>query len=184
MRPRFTQRLRLAAQVTRGLFMTDPKRTVMGRIAQMLMRFTWELPQTIFGWFYTLGRVFAGRVDRVDVTGGITFATCSHSSKWMGVSLGTFVDLWAPYELNEKNDDYVTSIHLFMHEFGHTADSKRFGWAYLPVIGLSSLMSALGKGDHSTYWTEIRANGHAKRYFSKHYAINWDDSRYPSEKLT
>ena len=75
MKASFSHRLRLAAQITRGLFLTDAKRTVGGRVWQLLSRFTWELPQTLVGWSYTLGRTLAGQVDRVDVIGGITFAT-------------------------------------------------------------------------------------------------------------
>ena len=98
----------------------------------------------------------------------------------MGVSLGTFVDVWAADWMSEEKEGRITESQLFMHEFGHTADSQRFGWAYLPVIGLSSLVSAMGKGDHSYYWTEIRANRHAKHYFSKNYNITWEELCYPS----
>lgn len=174
-------RLRLAAQITRGLFLTDTKRPVWGRVWQLFSRFTWELPQTLVGWLYTLGRVFAGQVDRVVVFGGITFATKSNCSYGMGVSLGTFVDLWVGSWMRGEGESFVLGSQLCMHEFGHTADSQRFGWLYLPVIGLPSLLSAYGKSDHNIFWTEIRANRHAKRYFSKHYAITWNELGYPTD---
>ena len=178
-----SHRLRLAAQITLGLFLTDSKRTVWGRIWQLFSRFTWELPQTLVGWLYSLSRSLAGQVNRVDVLGGITFATQTDCAFGRGVSLGTFVDLWTWRTMQERGDSFVVGDQLCMHEFGHTADSQRFGWLYLPVIGLPSLLSALGKGDHRIFWTEIRANRHAKRYFSKYYAIAWNESGYPSENL-
>jgi hypothetical protein len=68
-------RLRLIAQITRGLFLTDSKRTFLGCFWQLFSRFTWELPQTLVGWLYSVGRALVGQADRVDAFGGITFVT-------------------------------------------------------------------------------------------------------------
>jgi hypothetical protein len=62
---------------------------------------------------------------------------------------------------------------LFMHEYGHTIDSRAFGLPYLFAIGIPSIISAAGD-DHSTYWTEKRANRRAKAYFGKYYGIDWN----------
>ena len=176
-------RLRTACLITRGLFLTDAKRSPWGRVWQLFSRFTWELPQTLVGWLYTLMRAFAGQVDQVDTLGGITFATKKGWSYGMGVSLGTFVDLWAGSWMHGEGEAYILGNPICMHEFGHTADSQLFGWAYLPVIGLPSLLSAFGKGNHNIFWTELRANGHAKRYFGKHYSIAWNEAGYPTKTL-
>ena len=177
----FPQRIRLVARITKGLFRIDAKRSVWCRIWQLLSRFTWELPQTLVGWGYSTMRAVVGQVDRVDVFGGITFVTKKNYKYGMGVSLGTFVDLWsAPWMLGE-GERYILGNQICMHEFGHTFDSRCFGWGYLFVIGLPSLMSALGKGDHKVFWTETRANRHAKRYFGKHYSIAWNETGYPTE---
>lgn len=101
----------------------------------------------------------------------------------MGVSLGSFVNLWDGHWLRDGEEGLVLSNQLCMHEFGHTADSQRFGPLYLLVIGLPSLASAMGKGDHSQFWTELRANRHAKRYFTKNFGINWSEFGYPTKKL-
>ena len=183
MRKPFPHRLRIAEQITRGLFLTDRKRSAIGRVWQLVSRFTWELPQTLVGWLYSVGRALAGQIDRVDTLGGITFASGKARSFGGGVSLGSFIDMWLWPRMNDVKDDFVVGNQLCMHEFGHTADSQRFGWLYLPVIGLPSLLSALGKGNHNVFWTETRANRHAKRYFSKHYAVAWNDSCYPTENL-
>lgn len=176
-----SNRLKTVAQITRGLFLTDSKRSVLGRVWQLFSRFTWELPQTLMGWFYSVGRALAGQVDHVETLGGITFATKSGCEYGMGVSLGTFVDLWASPWMRGEKEGFILGNQLCMHEFGHTADSQRFGWAYLPVIGLPSLLSAFGKGNHNVFWTEIRANRHAMRYFGKYYSIAWNDLGYPIE---
>ena len=183
MQKSIVHRLHLTAQLTRGLFLTDANRSAWGRVWQLISRFTWELPQTLVGWLYSLSRAFAGQVDRVDTLGGITFATKVGCSYGMGVSLGTFVDLWAGSWMRGEGEAFILSNQICMHEFGHTSDSQLFGWFYLPLIGLPSLVSALGKGDHNVYWTEIRANHHAKNYFSKHYSIAWNESGYPTENI-
>ena len=176
-------RFKTACLITRGLVLTDVKRSPLGRVWQLLSRFTWELPQTFVGWLYSVTRALAGQVDRVDTLGGITFATKLGSGYSMGVSLGTFVDLWAGLWMLGEGEAYILGNPICMHEFGHTADSRLFGWFYLPLIGLPSLLSAFGKGDHNVFWTEIRANSHAKRYFSKYYAIAWNENGYPTENL-
>ncbi len=150
-----SKRLRLTAQITRGLFLTDLNRSPWGRVWQILSRFTWELPQTLMGWLYSVGRALTGQI-------------------------GTFVDLWTVPWMRGEGEDFVLANQVCQHEFGHTIDSQRFGWFYLPLIGLPSLLSALGKGDHNHFWTEIRANRHARRYFSKHYAIAWNETNYPT----
>lgn len=171
------------AKICVGLFLTDPKRSFLGRVWQLFSRFTWELPQTLVGWLYTTGRALFGQVDRVDTLGGITFATKEIKELGcMGVSLGSFVELWDGHWLNDSEKGLVLSNQLCMHEFGHTADSQRFGPLYLFVIGLPSLISAMGKGDHNVFWTEIRANRHAKRYFSKRYGVDWSEYGYPTKK--
>ena len=70
---------------------------------------------------------------------------------------------------------------MYMHEYGHTIDSRIFSWSYLFAIGISSGVSAAGSGDHSTYWTETRANRRAAKYFGKHYGIDWNSfiNKYP-----
>ena len=94
MRPSPSNYFRNVAKICWGLFLTDPKRSFLGRVWQLVSRFTWELPQTLVGWLYTLGRALVGQVDRVDRFGGITFATKVKGQGCMGVSLGTFVNLW------------------------------------------------------------------------------------------
>jgi hypothetical protein len=87
-------------------------------------------------------------------------------------------------------DDYVLSNPMYMHEYGHTVDSRLFGISYLFAIGIPSAISAGGSEmisennpnnlyTHDVYWTEIRANKRAAKYFRKYYGVNWTYSDYP-----
>jgi hypothetical protein len=76
-----------------------------------------------------------------------------------------------------------------MHEYGHTIDSRAFGLSYLFAIGIPSIISAgnssqanretRGVSTHDFYWAEIRASRHAKKYFGKHYGIDWNTATSP-----
>ena len=109
-----SKRLKTAAQLTRGLFLTDPNRSPWGRVWQLFSRFTWELPQTLMGWLYSVGRALTGQIDRVDTLGGITFATKSSCAYLMGVSLGTFVDLWTVPWMRGEGEGFVLANPLIM----------------------------------------------------------------------
>jgi hypothetical protein len=70
----------------------------------------------------------------------------------------------------------------YMHEYGHTIDSRAFGLSYLFVIGIPSIISAKNSesiteapfSTHKKYWTEVKANKRAKKYFKKYYGVDWD----------
>jgi hypothetical protein len=126
----------------------------------------------------------SGKVDRVDYFGGATFATNENdpnSRTGSGISLGNYININNPGEIEGDFETYVIENPLYMHEYGHTFDSKIFGLSYLLAVGIPSLVSASGKGDHKEFWTETRANDHASRYFKKHYDVNWLDyiNEYP-----
>ena len=71
-----------------------------------------------------------------------------------------------------------------MHEYGHTIDSRLFGPAFLFGVGIPSIFSAngskqiagedIGVSTHKMYWSEIRANKHAKKYFGENYRVDWN----------
>ena len=143
---------------------------------QGFSRHTWEMLNTFVGQGYTQGRNAMGNVSRVDYFGGATFATLENSNKRNGVSLGNFININIKGEITGSFDERVLTDPLFMHEYGHTFDSRLFGPLYLPAIGIPSASGAS--------WTEIRANRHAKRYFRKRpFFVNWDEfeQRYPTK---
>lgn len=96
-------------------------------------------------------------------------------------------------------DTWVTlKDPMYMHEYGHYIDSQMFGPGY--VVWLSSVVSAtrfkqlpnepLGVTTHDQFWTEMRANRNAKKYFRKYYGVDWNtpyrflytyETYYPTE---
>ena len=56
--------------------------------------------------------------------------------------------------------------NLFMHEYGHTIQSKKWGLGYLPVPALLSIISCtVDVNNHEKYWTEVDANKYSNEYF-------------------
>jgi RHS repeat-associated protein len=151
----------------------------LGGMAQGFLRHTWEIPQSLIGQSYTQVRNISGNVDRVDYLGGATFATNENSDKRNGISIGNYININIRDEITGNFQDRVLSDPLFMHEYGHTIDSRAFGLSYLFAIGIPSIISAAGGGDHSKYWTERRANRRAKSYFGKYYCIDWNTAISP-----
>ena len=70
-----------AWRIDKGLIKTDPNKSNGKRVWELISRFTWQLPQTIFGNAYSHTRNVWGAVDRVDYLGGATFVTNENSKK-------------------------------------------------------------------------------------------------------
>ncbi len=113
-----------------------------GGILQGYTRHTWEMPQSLIGHGYTHIRNSFNRVDRVDYFGGVTFATNENTNYNDGVSIGNFININIKKEITNNFDEYVLSNPLYMHEYGHTIDSRRHGFAYLFAVGIPSILSA------------------------------------------
>ena len=180
-----------------GNFYLDGNRNTFGQTLQGLTRFTWEFPQTTFGYTYSQFRNAFGGVDRVDYFGGATFVTNENSENRGGMSPGSFINMSIRGEIGPEFQERVLNDPLFMHEFGHSFDSQTFGALYLPIIGLPSLFSAATSRSlpgstlltsHRIRWYERNANKHAARYFSNHYDIDWSIyepplGRYPRKGI-
>ena len=134
-----------------------------GGIIQGLLRHTWEMPQSLIGHGYSQARNVFGHVSRVDFWNGATFVSDENKGRENGVSLGNFIALNIDYKITGNFDEHALSTSIFRHEYGHTFDSRIFGWFYLFVIGIPSIISAAGTGNHAEYWTERRADRHAKK---------------------
>ncbi len=166
-----------------GLFKTDPHLSNADRLGQLISRFTWEAPQNQLGYLYTQIRNDFGNVDRVDYLGGATFATRENQEGRSGMSLGSFINITISDEIEGDFTERVISDPLFMHEYGHTFDSKRLGPIYLFAVGLPSLISAnnatqvegepYGVTTHDFRVYEMRANKYAADYFGKYYGVDW-----------
>ena len=136
--------------------------------------------QSLVGQGYTMVRNISGNVDRVDYLGGATFATNEYSKNNNGITFGNYINMNIRGEIDTDFDTYATTIDpMYMHEYGHTIDSRAFGLSYLFAIGIPSGISAwkdkINKTDkHHDFWTEKRANRRAEKYFRNNYGVNWD----------
>jgi hypothetical protein len=155
----------------------------LGGVGQGISRHTWEMLQTLIGNGFSQGRNVFGDVDRVDYFGGSTFATQENytGKNGGGISIGNYININLRGVIDLPFDEYVTSNPLYMHEYGHTRDSRLFGISYLFAVGIPSLISAKNakpiEGEsvstHAFKWYEMRANKQAAKYFKK-YGVGWD----------
>jgi hypothetical protein len=160
---------RNALHLLLGLFYLDSNRTIAAAAWQGISRFTYECLQTIIGYSYAQVLNMVSRT-RVIHFGGATFSIKHHNQKHRGVSIGNYIAIILPGKNPPLTDD------LFMHEYGHTFDSARFGPFYLLLIGIPSLISAslanrrnrAHHKPHSSRWYEQSADRHARNYLSAH----------------
>ena len=158
-----------------------------GGFLQGFLRHTWEMPQTIIGQCVSHYFNITGNTDRVDYLGGSTFSTIKVNSLTLekGMTIGNNIIAWNSDPITGDFDNYVIQKPLYMHEYGHTIDSRKWGPGYL-AIGIASLFSAKNDkqksnppfSSHHGFWTEKRANKNAKNYFSKYYGVNWNSFYY------
>ena len=144
-------------------------------VVQALARFGWEMPQLWLGYMVSQWRLLVGQVDGVQYLGGVTFVVDQerHDGMSMGLSLGCFVNIWISDAVEADFEKQVRfhSGQLFMHEFGHTVDSLRWGWLYLLVVGIPSYLSQVaelvthGRHQHQHLYAERWANKNAEHYF-------------------
>ena len=168
-----------------GNFNLD-ENSFLGGVWQGISRHSWEIPQTFIGAGWTYIRNAMGNIDRIDYLGGVTFATNEHFDVSQGVTLGNYINIDLHGEVTGDFDYFATHVEpMYMHEYGHTIDSRNFGITYLLAIGLPSVISAAGTGDHSIFWTELHANRNAEWYFSRQYNVKWNSwgkPQYPLHK--
>lgn len=137
-------------------------------VGQALTRFVWELPQTGVGYLVTQWRNICGGVQRVDFMHGTLFATGRNRRPhaYSGISIGCFVNMWLPKDIDGDFEEFARRCpyDMYRHEFGHSVDSRRWGWLYLPLVGLPSVVSEImeltgsSRHRHQDFWTERRAD--------------------------
>lgn len=127
---------------------------------ELISRFTWQLPQTMIGHGYAQFSGYAGQVDNVDYWGG---ATVMSGNNWgqKAVTLSSFI-------IGDRTISADPNNSVFQHEYGHYLQSQSMGWGYLSRIGIPSLMSADGSGEHKYQPHEQDANARAFLYFNRH----------------
>lgn len=169
-----------------GGFYLDENASFFGAAAKGISRYTWEYLQTSVGYSYTQVRnAFGSSIDRVDYLGGATYATNESSRHEQGITMGSYINIDQWGYIAGDFESYATSNPLYMHEYGHTIDSRAKGPSYLYIVGIPSLISASSSKKirgtflttHKTKPYEKRANRNAFKYFSKHYGVSWS-ARY------
>lgn len=128
----------------------------------LLSRYTWELLQTVAGFWAGVVAILRarhalalGRWGDVLVVRGWRHQDC-----WGGICFGSVI-------IGDTRIDATINNRLFMHEYGHTLQSRASGPTYLLRYGLPSLISAFGPGYHSLHPVELDANFRAKRFFEQ-----------------
>ena len=95
------------------------------------------------------------------ITGG--GATVMSGNNWgqKAVTLSSFI-------IGDRTISADPNNSVFQHEYGHYLQSQSMGWGYLSRIGIPSLMSADGSGEHKYQPHEQDANARAFLYFNRH----------------
>ena len=182
-----------AFKILGGNINTSEKQTFFSALLQVLLRHTWEMPQTVLGHFYLQIQNIVVLKKRVDYWGGATFLILENQKTRKGISIGSFINVYIKDEIKGDFETAITKGMLFMHEYGHTFDSRIYGIFFLPLIGLPSLISAAtakpvagtkGVLTHDFRWYELSANRHAAHYFKKYYSFDWKvfEDLYPLQK--
>lgn len=181
------------AKIWGGLAQADSNKDFWGRNWEVISKLTWQSPQVFMGLGWSLAKNFVGAVDRVEFLGDATYVINENWRKTgeQGVTLGNYIniDMEGKVSNNTSFAEYVTKDNLFMHEYGHTIQSKRWGPLYIFSIGIPSGISQLfydwewGEHDHDYFYSEIWANKNALKYFSDLYGdIYWNYNKYPTER--
>lgn len=117
---------------------------------ELFIMFLWQLPQNIVA---LLMMPFLGKMTLVRYD---LYAFAFECEKMSGaISLGNFIFLSPACAQKEAT---------ILHEYGHVLDSQKFGWLYLLIIGIPSILwaSFFSKGKcYYNCYTEKRANTNA-----------------------
>ncbi|NII25714.1 hypothetical protein HB364_11510 [Pseudoflavitalea sp. X16] len=173
--------LRNAGEIFLGNFYLDENRSFFGGVWQGVSRFSWELTQSTIGYGYTQIRNTVGNVDEVEFFGGATFAFRLNRTgqQDQGVSIGNYINIRV-----RGNNTNILSNPLYMHEYGHTFQSQRWGILYPFVVMIPSALSVSNQADipgfpglttHDIRAFEMAANRFAADYFGRHFGINWNN---------
>ena len=165
-----------AMKIFLGNFYLDENKSFFGEVWEGISRHTWEYPQQAFGYFCS--EIRNCWADRVDYWGGATYIT-DYNSPSSGFTIGNYcnVDIFESQreKMNSMSfDDYLslgTELveKYYLHEYGHTIQSQKWGPLYLPIPALSSVLNVhKSKEEYYNHWTEVWANTYVKRYLSKY----------------
>lgn len=175
--------LRNALKILFLNFAFDNNKSAAYGLVSIVLRHSWEILQTCLGNIYSQTRNIFWKADRVESFCGIGYVIKYNKPYNSGISLSNFININTFNKPKDSFKEEVVSEPFFMHEYGHSIDSKLFGVFYLFAIGIPSLISAmrahqienqpLGVSSHYNFWSERRANRNAEYYFGKYFSVNW-----------
>lgn len=118
----------------------------------VILRWIWEFPQCLLGFILTL----IYKVKYQKTINNIRYYSGNFPG---GISLGLFI------LMSTSNWKYNRNFTI-QHEYGHTRQSIRLGWLYLPTVGLCSvswiglrgISSKLRKKSYYSVWPESQAD--------------------------
>lgn len=164
------------AKTVIGNFYLDENKSFFGQVYEGISRHTLESAQQFIGYAYSC--ISNGWSDRVDLWGGATFVT-NFVDFTDGITIGSMININAENDIintYSSFNDYMLSNEdiaqdYYVHEYGHTIQSKIWGPAYLFGPGLWSGISAIVNTSsvHDIQWSETWANSYSKVYFAKHF---------------
>ena len=160
-----------AATIFAGQYSFNTNNSFVEQVWQGVSRATWERIQQFGGNTLSHFRNMIGKVDKVTLFDGVVLVNNDKKGKQNGLTLGNYIN-----STNMKLED-----NMFMHEYGHTIQSKRLGPLYIS-IGIFSLVSAASssESDHDKRWYEMWANRLGYNYFNKHGDVSeWKFDKYP-----
>jgi Na+/H+-dicarboxylate symporter len=128
---------------------------------KLFLRFTWELPQTVLGFFVF---IYVKLTDKHSVSRMFSSTVIYTNTSSFGVSLGFFI-FGVRKEVYQKagyQDSDAQIEKTKNHEYGHSLQSRLLGPVYLLVVGLPSfLFNALTRLNFlkvETYYTRFPEN--------------------------
>ena len=123
----------------------------------------WETPQALAGNYISHYRNISGEVTNVE--NGFGYTLVNGEGGYQGLTLGSYINGWG-IDKDYKHDP------MFVHEFGHTIQSKFWGPMYLHAIGFPSGISGILDyytsidHNHDNTWFEINANQYGQIFFN------------------
>jgi RHS repeat-associated protein len=154
-----------SARIYGGLFASNPQRgNFWSRSWEVVSRLTWQLPQTILGFYSAHAMNMFGTVRSVDYFDGATVVRGNSDALWWGgggpaMTLGNYIMGGTDLEANSGNI-------LLAHEYGHYLQSQKTGPIYLFKFGIPSLFSS---GNHDLHPVEQDASTRGFMYFQDNY---------------
>lgn len=152
-----------------GLFNFDNNKSILGRIWEVVSRLTYQLPQTVLG-FFTAQAIntfcIFGGAKSVEYLHGATVLTARRGT-WGAITMGSYIS--GDRTIRAADDD-----ELFQHEYGHYLQSQSTGPLWIFMYGIESAGSALFNKNHDYFYTEKDANTRAYAYF-ENLGLNMDE---------